>query len=138
VGFFRLQRLDEDALDAAHVDEVDVEGLAAGVIEALGGVALAEADELEALAHLRPRPGAVEETLGEDGHCGTVLCCAALDAIRRPQRVGGQLSGVIGGVGGTAAARLPWMDLDQPAPVIDAHQLAVLADLHLLTRRAEG
>ena len=76
----------------------------------------------------------VEETLGELAHRRSRQRSAALDALRSLHGVGGELGGVIVDVGGAAAARLTLVDLDQLAPVVDAHQLAVQPDLHLLTR----
>ena len=63
-----LQGLHQDALHTAHVDEVDSQGLAAGVVEPLGRVALAEADELVDLADLGPWQRPVEEALIELSH----------------------------------------------------------------------
>ena len=77
-------------LHAAPIDEVDGQGLAAGVVEPLGRVALAQADELVAwrtFAHGR-RP--VEEALSELGHRRSVLGCAAYDSVRGPEGVGGE------------------------------------------------
>ena len=90
-----LQGFHQDALHAAHVDEVDGQGLAACVVEPLGRVALAEAYELVALAHLGPRQRTVEEALDEVSHRRSVLGRAALDALRRPQGVGGQLRRIV-------------------------------------------
>ena len=52
--------------------------------------------------------------------------------------VGAQLGGVVSSVGGAAAPGLTGMDLDQLAPVVDAHQLHPQADFHLLPGRAQG
>ena len=68
----------------------------------------------------------------------TGLMTSAIHTIGRPGGVGGQLSGVVLGVGGATAARLAGMDLDQATPVADAHQLETQADLHLLPGRARG
>ena len=54
------------------------------------------------------------------------------------QGVGAQLGGVVRGVGGAATPGLAGLDLDQAAPVVDAHQLETQADLHLLSGRAPG
>ena len=82
--------------------------------------------------------GAVEKPLGEFGHRGSLFGGAAFDAIRRPEGVGAQLGGVVLGVGGAATPGLAGVDLDQAAPVVDAHQLETQADLHLLSWRAPG
>ena len=55
-----LQSLDQNALDSAHVDEVHLQGSAAGGVQTLGSVALAQTDELVALSDSRPGQGAVE------------------------------------------------------------------------------
>ena len=67
-GALLVEGLDEDALEAAHVDEVDLERAAAGGVEAVRGVALGEAQQLVALPELRPGQGALEETLGVGAH----------------------------------------------------------------------
>ena len=67
-----------------------------------------------------PRQGAIEEAVGELGHRRALLGGAALDAVGRPQRVGRELSGKVGSVGGSAALGLAGVDLDQLAPVEDA------------------
>ena len=48
-----FQCLYQDALDAAHVDEVDVQGPLAGGVQALGGVTLAQTQQLVSM----PNPG---------------------------------------------------------------------------------
>ena len=62
----------------------------------------------------------------------------ALDVIRRPGGVPGDRGGIIVGVGGPAAFGLALVDLDQPALVVDAHQLAVQPDLHRLSAGTGG
>ena len=131
-----FQSLEQDALHAAHIDQVHLQGSAARRIEAFGSVALPQADELVALPHLGPGQGSVEEALGEFGHRGSLFGGAAFDAIRRPEGVGAELGGVVLGVGGAATPGLAGVDLDQAAPVVDAHQLETQADLHLLSWRA--
>ena len=133
-----FQGLHQDALDAAHVNEVHLQGLPAGGIQALGRVALSQANELVALPDSGPGQGAVEEAVGELGHRGALIGGAELDAVGRPQRVSAQFSGVVGSVGGAAAPGLAGVDLDQLALVEDAHQLYTQADFHLLPGRAQG
>ena len=82
LGLF--QGLEQDAFHATHVNQVHLQGSTAGGIEAFGGVALAQAQELVALPDASPGQGAVEEALGEFGHRGALFGGAALDAIRRP------------------------------------------------------
>ena len=86
-----------------------------------------------------PGPGVVasEEALGEFTHRRSQLGGVPLDAVRRPGGVGTDLGRVIVHVGGASAYGLPLMHLDQLAPLVDAHQLAVQPHLHLPTRRAE-
>ena len=133
-----LQGLDQDAFHPAHVDEVDLQGSSAGRVQALWGVALSQPQELVALSDPGPGQRSVEEAVGELAHRRPLLGGTALDARRRPEGVGGQFLRVVVGIGGTAAPRLAWMDLQKPATVEDAHQLAAQADLHLLPRRAQG
>ena len=133
-----LQGLHQDALDAAHVDEVHFQCSAAGGIEALGSVALAEAEQLVPLPDLGPRQRAVEEALSEFAHRRPQLGSLVLDVVRRPGGVGRELGGIVVGIGGAAAPGLAEVGLDQLAPVIDAHQLAVHLDLHLPARRAQA
>ena len=83
-----FQGLHQDALQAAHVDEVHGEGLAAGGVQALGGVALAQAQELVSLADLGLGHPALEETLGEFVHRWSQLGRLALDVVGRPGGVG--------------------------------------------------
>ena len=137
-GLLLLQGLDQNALHSTHVDEVHLQCPAAGGIQALSGVALPQADELVSLPDSRPGSGTVEEALGELGHRRSQLGSLALDGVGAPQRVGAEFGGVVGGVGGAAAPGLARMDLDQLAPVEDAHQLQAQADLHLLPGRAQG
>ena len=59
-----LQGLHQDALQPAHVDEVDVQSPAAGGVQALCGVALAEAQQLVPLPDLGPRERTAEEPIG--------------------------------------------------------------------------
>ena len=136
--FALLQGLYQDALHPAHVDEIDFQGPAAGGVQPFRGVALPQSYELVALPDLGPRQRTVEQSLGEFGHRRSVLRSTALDPVRSPQGVGGQLRRVVGRVRGAAAARLAEVGLDQLAPVVDADQLAAQADLHLLPRRAQG
>ena len=86
LGLF--QGLEQDALHAAHVNQVHLQGPTAGVVQAFGRVALAQAQELVALPDPRPGQGAVEESLSEFAHRGALLSGAALDAVGCPQRVG--------------------------------------------------
>ena len=85
-----------------------------------------------------PRKRTVEQPLSEFSHRRTQLGGAGLDAVGHPGGVGGKLGRVVVGIGGPPALGLADVGLDQPAPVIDAHQLAAQPDLHLLTRRAQG
>ena len=133
-----LQSLDQDALHPTHVDEVDLQGPSACGVEALWGVALPQPQELVALSDPGPGQGSVEEAVGELGHRRPLLGSTALDALRGPEGVGGQLLRVVGGIGGTAAPWLARMELEKPAAVEDAHQLAAQADLHLLPRWAQA
>ena len=137
-GLAMFQGLEQDAFHSAHVNEVHLQGPAAGGVQAFGGVALPQADELVALPDLGPGQGSVEEALDEFGHCGSLLRGAALDAVGSPEGVGTQLGRVVLGVGGATPARLAGVDLDQGSPVVDAHQLEAQADLHLLSGRAPG
>ena len=137
-GLLLFQGLEQDALDAPDVDEVHVQGPTTGGVQALGCVALTQAQELVALPDSRPGQGTVEEPLGEFGHRGTLLGSAALDAVGSPEGVGAQLGGVVGRVGGSAAPGLAGVDLKELAPVVDTHQLQAQADLHLLPGRAQG
>ena len=132
-----LQGLHQDAFHPAHVDEVHLQGPAAGGVQTLRRVALAHADERVALPDLGPWQGTVEEPLGEVGHRRSLLGRAALDALGGPQGVGGQLRRIVGAIGGAAAARLPGLELEQPSPVVDGRQLAAQPDLHLLPGSTE-
>ena len=53
-GIFALQCLGKDALRAAHVDEGHVQGPAAGVVQTLRRVPLAQTDQLVSLPDLGP------------------------------------------------------------------------------------
>ena len=135
---FLFQGLHQDAFQAADVDEVNLQGSLAGSVETLRRVALSQPEQLVPLPDPGPGQRAFEETLGELVHRRPQLGRLALDVIRRPGGVPGDRGGIIVGVGGPAAFGLALVDLDQPAPVVDAHQLAVQPDLHLLPRRAGG
>ena len=132
-----LQGLDQDALQAAHVDEVGLQGPAAGGV-ALGGVRSPRRSSLCPCLTLAQGSGPIEETVGELSHGGTQLGGLGLDAVGSPGGVGGKLGGVVGGVGGAAAPGLAEVGLDQLTPVVDSHQLAVHPDLHPLARGAQG
>ena len=58
---FLFQGLHQDAFDPAHVDEVHVQGPAAGGVQTLRRVALSHADELVALSDLGPWQWTVEQ-----------------------------------------------------------------------------
>ena len=98
-GFDLFQHLHEDALHPPDVVQVHLQGSAACRVEALS----------------------------KCGHCGTLLGGTALDAVGRPEGVGAQLGGIVGGIGGAATPGLARVDLDQPSPVVDAYQLAAQA-----------
>ena len=85
-----------------------------------------------------PGQWAVKQTVGELSHRRALPGSAALDAVGSPEGVGTQFGGVVLWIGGAAAPGLAGMDLDQLAPVEDAHQFHTQADLHLLSRRAQG
>ena len=53
-GIFALQCLGKDAFDPTHVDEVHIQGPAAGGVKALRRVALSQADQLVSLPDLGP------------------------------------------------------------------------------------
>ena len=89
------------------------------------------------LPDLGPWEGTIKEPLGEFGHRGSLIGSAALDVLGGSQGVGGQLRRIVGGIGGAAAARLAGVELEQPSPVVDAHQLAAQPDLHPLSGRAQ-
>ena len=137
-GLLLLQGLEEDAFHSAHVDQVHLQGLPAGGVQAFGGVALSQAQELVTLPDPGPGQGPVEEALSEFGHRRSLLRRAAFDAVGSPEGVGAQLGRIVLGISGAAAARLARVDLDQAAPVVDAYQLEAQADLHLLPGRAQG
>ena len=132
-----VQGLHQDAFQAAHVDEVHVHRPPAGGVQARAGVALGQAQQLVPLAELGPRQGVSKETLGEFGHRRSQPGRLPLELVRRPGGVGADSGGIVLGIGGPPAPGLAQVDLDQASLVIDVHQLAVGADLHLLPRRAE-
>ena len=63
-----FQGLHQDAFQAADVDEVHLQSPTAGGVQALGGVALPQPEELVALANLGPGHLAFKKTLSEFGH----------------------------------------------------------------------
>ena len=77
-GGLLLQGLDQDSFQAAHVDEVHLQGAAAGGVQALGGVALPQAQELVSLPDFGPGQRAIEQPLGELGYSGTLSAALAL------------------------------------------------------------
>lgn len=101
-----LQALDQDSLYAVHVYDIDFQCSAEGGVQKLGGVALAEAQELVPLPDLGPRQRIIEESLGEFAHRRSQLGRPTLDAVRHPGGVDGQLGGEVVGVSGTAAPGL--------------------------------
>ena len=114
-----------------------LERAAAGGVEAGGGVALRQPQQLVALPELRPGQGSLEQPLGVAAHGLTELGGAPLELVGRAQRVGAELRRVVVAVGGAPAAGLARVDLEQRAAVVDAHQLRAELHLHLLPRRAE-
>ena len=95
-----------DALDPAHVDEIDLQGAAAGGVEAFPCISLPEAEQLVSLPDLGPRQRTVEESFSEFAHRWSQPGRLVLDAVGSPGGVGGQLGGVVLGVSGAAA--LEW------------------------------
>lgn len=93
---FGFQRLNQNALHAAHIDQIDTESHFARRIEASGGVALAEAQQLLALPEPRPWEGLAQQTLGKLTDGRTKFGRLALDTLRSAQGVGGALGWVIG------------------------------------------
>ena len=84
-----LEGLDQDAFDAADIDQVDLKGAAAGIIEASGRVALRQAQQLVSLPQLCPGHRTVEQPLGVTAHGLTELGRASLDLLWGTERVGG-------------------------------------------------
>ena len=138
LGLLSVWGLNQDAFDATGINEVHLQGLPAGGVQAFGRVTLAQPQKLVALPDSGPGQVTVKEAFGELGHRWAQLGGATPDAVGRPEAVGTQLGGVVGGVGGAAAFGLAVVDLDQLALVEDAHQLQAQAYLHLLLRRAKG
>src|SRR5918996_1220789 len=97
-----------------------------------------QAQQLLTLPQLGPGQGAFQEPLGKVARCRPQGGGLALDPVRGPQSVWAQLRRVVLLVGGPAPARLSGVDLDQLAPVVDAHQLVVQPDLHPAPRRTQG
>ena len=87
-GLGKFQGLEQDALHSSDVDEVHLQGFAAGGVQSLGSVALAQAQELVPLPDHGPGQRAVKEAVSEFSHCRTLLGRAALDAVGRPEGVG--------------------------------------------------
>ena len=112
---FFFQGLDQDAFEATHVDEVDRQGFLAGGVKAFGGIAFPQPNELLPLPELAPGHRTIEESVGEGGDRRSLCGSVALQPVRRSQSVGAELRGVVIWIGGTTAARLPGVDLDQLA-----------------------
>jgi hypothetical protein len=131
-----IEGAEEDAVEAADVDQVEGEGSAAGRIETGGGVLLAEGEELLALAQLRPGERPLEELRGEGFHVRTEFTRPADDAVRGPERVGRLLGRVVVRVGRASATMLAGMDLHEFAAAIELHETAVATDFQLRPRWA--
>lgn len=91
---FAVERLEEDALDAADIDEVVSERALAGGIEAFATVAFTEGDELLAGAELGPGKRPLEELLGEGPDVRAEFARPAYDAVGSTQGVGCLLYGI--------------------------------------------
>ena len=74
----------------------------AGGVEAGGGVALREPQQLVALPELRPGQGSLEEPLGVAAHGFAQFGGVPLDLLGRTPRVGAELCRVVVAVGVTA------------------------------------
>ena len=66
--FFGVEGAQQDALEAADVDEVVGQGAGAGGVQAFTTMAFAQGDELQPRAQFRPGQRSVEKPLGEDLH----------------------------------------------------------------------
>ena len=117
----------QHGLDALHVEELEVQGAAAGGVEPAAAVLVAEAQELLGLAQLRPREGSREELLGEAAHVLAHAPGLADHGLRVPHGVGRELGRVVAVVGRAAAGRLALVDLHALAGDVDADELRVAA-----------
>ena len=120
-----LEAVQDDALEALDVHEVEGEGPAAGGVEAGEAVLVAQAQELLGLAQLGPREGPGEELLGEAADVLALTPRLADHALRVAHGVGGPLGRVVVVVGGAAALGDPRVGLGALAVDIDPDQLRV-------------
>ena len=111
--------------DEPDVDDLVVQGARARGFDALCAPLLHQAQQRVDLAHLGPGQRVVEQgrRVGADGHA--VAHRHALQQGDVAHGVGRLVRGQVGGNGRATPSRHAGMDLDQLAPVEDAHQGAV-------------
>src|SRR5207237_8591501 len=124
-----LDRQDDDALEPPHIHELIRQRPRARRLQAFGGVALAEPEQLLDLAQLGPRQRSFEQPNRESVHAGPQAGGLTHQAIRCTQRVGGEVGWVMAGIGGASASGLAEVALDQLTAAVELNQGPVAADL---------
>jgi len=116
-----------DRFDAPDVEELEVDGSVAGGFHPRSAVLVDEAQELLALAQLRPREGPGEELLHEAARVLALAAGLAEEQFWIAHGVGRELLGVVEVVGGASALGDALVRLHALALDVDADELRVAA-----------
>src|SRR5262249_47940589 len=128
---FVFQSEDQNPLQSTHVDQLKTERSGAGGVQAFGRVALGQSYQALALAQLGPREGCIQQPLGKLADVRTEGPGLADEAVWCAHGVRGALGWVVIRIGGAAALRPPWMDLDERSGFVELDQIAIAAHLQL-------
>ncbi len=131
---FVLQGQDQNALKATHVDQVEAECSGTRGLQALGSVALGQAQQALALAQLGPGEGCIQQAPGELTDLRAKCHSLADKAIRCAHGIGGALGWVVIRIGRAATFGLARVDLDECASFVELDQVAIAARLQLGAR----
>lgn len=88
---FVLQSQYQDAFDAPHLQQIEAEGACAGGIQSFRRIAVGQAQQLLALAQLRPGEGTFQQPLGKVANVRSQLHCLTHHAVRGTHGVSGPL-----------------------------------------------
>ena len=124
-GRHGAESLLEDGLDAADVDEIEVQRALAGAIEARAPVFVAEPQELLRLAEVGPGERRDEEAFEKAADVRAEAAALADHAVGIAHGVRRELFGIVVVVRGATAGWLPGVRLDQLALVVGAHELPI-------------
>lgn len=127
-----IDALHHDALNTSDIDEVKTQSPSAGSVDAVSSIFVYEPQELLRLAQMRPRKRAAQKLRGKFTEMVSLLLGAPNQPVSIAQRVGSLLGRVVTVICMAPPRRLTWMCFDELTCQVDAHQLPVATDGHLL------